>query len=324
MPKVVCLRPEKDFADAGVEIPPELEMVCVSPEDPPAVRVACREAEFILSAKEGRITGEIILNSPRLKFISLTCTGYDHIDTAAARRANIPVANNGGSNARCVAQFVIMAVSVLNRRILEADRGVKEGRFQEIRAGMLDEGLFDFSGLRIGILGLGRIGREVAALVNVLGAVVLYYDLVRLPREKESELSATYLEFPDLIRQSDILTIHLPLTPGTRRLIGADQLALMKPTAILVNTGRGAIVDDVALAEAIRNNIIAGAAIDTFESVPSPEHPFLQLALPYRDHLLLTPHIAGATRQSFRRMLAFALENIMRVVRNEDPLSVVN
>ncbi|MDA8334823.1 MAG: NAD(P)-dependent oxidoreductase [Peptococcaceae bacterium] len=324
MPKVLCLRPEKDFADVGVNIPSELQMVFVEPGNQSEILAACNDADFILAAKDGQITAEMILNASHLRLIQLTCTGFDHVDILCARRLNIPVANNGGSNAYCVAQFVLMAISILRRRIIEADRGVKYGRFLETRSMILERGLFDFTGEVVGILGFGRIGREVAKVVKALGARIVYHDVLPLSPEEEREFSARLLELPDLLRTCDVLTIHMPLTPRTRRLIGPVELSLMKGTAVLINTGRGAIVDDAALAEAIKNNVIAGAAIDTFEQIPSLEHPYLKLEHRYQNRLLLTPHIAGATKQSFKNMLTFSLENILNVVNNRQALSVVN
>ncbi len=324
MYKVVCLRPEQDFIDAMVNIPPELEMVYIDANEHEAIVAACRDADFILAAKDGKITGEIILNSPKLKLISLTSTGFDHVDIDTARQAGVQVSNNGGANKRCVAQYTIMAAAILLRRALEGDKGIKDGRFQEIRDRMLEEGMYEFTELKFGILGMGRIGTEVAGLAKILGSKILYSDLVRLPEKKAEELNAAYLELPDLLRECDVFSINLPITHNTRGLIGKNQLSLMKPTAILINTGRGAIVDEAALAEAIQNNVIAGAAIDTFEAIPDRNHPFLTMEPAFRERLFLSPHIGGATKQSFKRMLTFALENIMRVCQNGEPLSVVN
>lgn len=224
-----------------------------------------------------------------------------------------------------MAEFTIACAIVLQRRLLEGDQGIKQGKYAAVREALLRDGLQELSESCFGLIGLGNIGREVARLARALGAEVVYYTPRRKPPELEASLGVSYRSLPELLTTADVVSLHLPLTPETRHLIGEPELRLMKGSALLINTSRGGLVDEAALIRAIAQKQIAGAAIDTFTVEPlPPNYPFLNLPDEVKPRLLLTPHLAGVTRQAFARMLRNAIENMARVARGEPARHVVN
>ncbi|MEW6423861.1 MAG: NAD(P)-dependent oxidoreductase [Bacillota bacterium] len=178
---------------------------------------------------------------------------------------------------------------------------------------------------RLGIVGMGAIGRKVAQVAGILGAQVAYYDIVRAPENVETELRVTFKPFDQLLAESDIVSIHVPLSERTRKMIGKREFELMSPGAVFVNTARGEVVDQAALAEALEGGRLAGAAIDALSPEPPPaDNPLLNLSPLARDRLVVTPHLGGVTLGFFRRMLRNALENMARVIAGEPPKNVVN
>ena len=324
--KVICLRPKHDFDRAGVEIPESLDIRFYPKADEGQIIEVSRSADFILTSSTfPPITARIISEARSLRLIQLTGSGYDIVDLAAADQAGIPVARVPGQNSRTVAQFAFILMGILSREILEADAETKRGDFEEVREKIRREGAWELEGRTLGILGMGPIGKEIAKIGGFFEANLFYYDIVRLFPEEEREFKLTYVDFETLLRVSDILTLHLPLTKETRKMIGSRELASMKPTALLINTSRGGIVDEEALIDALRSNRLKGAALDTFELEPIPRgHPFLSLDDELQKKLILTPHIAGATRQAHRRLYEEAINNIVRVTRGEKPKHVVN
>jgi glyoxylate reductase len=203
------------------------------------------------------------------------------------------------------------------RRVVEADRYVREGRFGHWQYMLLVGG--DVHGKTLGIVGLGRIGRAVARRARGFGMRLLYHDDAPPPEAVVRELGATRVDLPTLLRESDFVSLHTPLLPGTRHLIDAERLRLMKPTAYLVNASRGPVVDEAALAEALRRGWIAGAGLDVFEQEPAV-HPGL-LGLP---NVVLAPHIASASHDTRLAMATLAVRNCLAVLAGQPPLTPVN
>jgi phosphoglycerate dehydrogenase-like enzyme len=252
-------------------------------------------------------------------------TGYDKVDTAGAARCNIPVANSPGANITTVAEFTIAMMIALQRRMVISDREIKAGNYSPIREKLFTGGLEEISDLRLGLVGFGAIGRKVAQVAGLLGARVSYFDVIRPDPTIEEQLQVIYKDFEDLFRTSNAVSIHAPLTKQTYHLIGRKELRLMAPGSILINTARGEIVAPEALANALADEHLAGAAIDTlYPEPPPPDHPLLNLSKAARDRLLITPHIAGTTKSAFRRMLSQAIANIAAVADGHPPKHVVN
>lgn len=294
-------------------LPPGFEFVNVSAAEVPK---AIRDADF-LCGFIGPIETDVLVDAARshLKLVQLMSVGYDRFNVEGARQARIPVAVNGGANAIAVAEHAIMLMLATLKHVHFLDAAVRRGEWRASAALRVYE-LYDST---VGIVGMGRIGQEVAKRLVNWGARIVYYDPMRLSIERERELGVSYLELDALLRTADAVTVHVPLNDRTRHLIDAESLSLMKPSAVLVNTARGGLVDEEALATALREKRILGAGLDVFGVEPPPsDHPLFGL-----DNVVLTPHTAGPTWQSFPRRFANCFSNIERVARGERPLWVI-
>src|SRR5450631_599336 len=243
--------------------------------------------------------------------------GYDRFNLEGARRARLPVAVNGGANAIAVAEHAIMLILAALKHLHALDAAVRQGQWRGAAAGT--GRVHELYGSTVGIVGMGRIGREVAKRLAGWDATIVYYDPFRLSAELEQDLGVRYLELDQLLRIADAVTIHVPLNARTRHLIDAESLSLMKPSAVLVNTARGGLVDEEALGAALREGRILGAGLDVLsQEPPAADHPLLELS-----NVVLTPHTAGPTWESYPRRFANCFANIERVQRGEKPLWVV-
>jgi phosphoglycerate dehydrogenase-like enzyme len=278
-----------------------------------------REAEFLVAPPPVEVDARFFRRAPRLRLVQVPGHGFDHVRLADAAAAGVPVATiaSSGAEAHTVAEMAILLAGAASRRILDGDRAVREGRWGSLE--MLRLGVFELAGKTMGLVGLGRIGREVARRARAFDMRVVYHDVVRPPPEVERELGVEFRPLEALLAEADVVSLHAPLTPETRGLINDRTLGLMKPTAVLVNTARGPLVDAQALARALRERRIRAAAIDVFDpEPPPPDHPLAGL-----EGVVLSPHMAGVTAESIMRIMAAALENCRRVARGEPPLDVV-
>lgn len=308
---------------AGSEI--EVDVVSVFGRPREEVKRILAEADVVIGDHtfQMRIDRDLCIAMKKVRLIQQPSTGYDHIDIEACREAGIPVANAGGSNSASVAEYTIMVALALLKRLMEAHQATSRGEWPQWE--LMDKGTFDLLGKTWGIIGLGRIGKEVAKRLKGWGVEVIYYDKVRPQAEVERELGVEYRPLRRLLRESDIVSIHALLTSETKRMIGEEELRMMKPTAILINPSRGEIVDEEALARALRERWIAGAAVDVYSrEPPGPDHPLVKLAREGGVNLIVTPHIAGANTDARQRIIAFSVENIIRVLRGGKPEAVVN
>jgi phosphoglycerate dehydrogenase-like enzyme len=219
----------------------------------------------------------------------------------------------------------VTAASVLLRRLAWADAEIKAGNYDAFRRRMLADNLAGIDGLTVGVVGLGVIGLAVAQAFHRAGAHIVYFDPAPRDPDAAAKINARPSSLDDLLAVSDVVTLHVPLLPSTRGLIGEAQLSRMKPGAILVNAARGGIVDEAALAEHLASGHLGGAAVDVYSTEPpSPDNPLLRLEGEAARRLLLTPHIAGVTRQSAAFLFRAAWENVERVlVRGEPPANRV-
>ncbi len=276
---------------------------------------ALGEVEGLLGSAMLPIDAEVLASAPRLRVVSNFGVGFDNVDVAAATERGIVVCNTPGVLSDAVADLTMALVLSLARRLLEAERFVREGRWRPGQPMALGA---DVRGRTLGIVGLGRVGREVARRAHAFGMQVCFSDLFQEAGKEEGPLN--YRELDDLLRESDFVTLHVNLTDETRGLIGARELGLMKPTAYLINTARGQIVDQAALVAALSEERIAGAALDVLErEPPAPDDPILQLP-----NVLVLPHIGSATTETRRAMLDLAVENLLVGLRGEAPPCVVN
>ena len=324
--KVLCLRPKHDFDRAMVTIPELFDIRYFPQFEEEAVIKEVIDADFILTPSHSApITAKLISLAKSLKLIQLCGAGYDNVDVEAANKAGIPVARSADQNSKAVAQLAFTCMTILSRGLLEADREIKKGNYQAVREKLRKEGAYELEGLNLCILGIGPIGKEMAKIGAFFGARLYYYDVMRLSPEEELARQLTFLAFADLLKIADILTLHIPLNNKTRKIIGPQELALMKDSALLINTSRGEVLDNEALIEALTANRLRGAALDAFDTEPlPPDHPFLLLAPALQNRLILTPHLGGVTKQSQRRMLQAAVDNIVMAIEGKTPNNIVN
>lgn len=252
-----------------------------------------------------------------VKLIQVLSAGYDGVDLDRLRASGIPLANNGGANSYAVAEHAILLMLAVYRRLPALDRLVRAGQWKSSKLG--EEQEHELAGKTVGIVGCGMIGRTLARRLSGFEVVLCYTDPVRLPPAEEAALKLEYRTLYDLLRESDVVTLHAPYNASTRHLIGERTLALMKRDAILINTARGELVDDAALYRALRDGRIWAAGLDAFApEPPHPQNPLFTLA-----NVVLTPHAAGPTWESWPKRWGNAYANVQRVARGEPPLWIV-
>jgi phosphoglycerate dehydrogenase-like enzyme len=244
--------------------------------------------------------------------------GYQHIDVDAAAREGIPVANAAGINTFAVAEHTIMLILACLKKLLLAHEKTKRAEWAQDE--MQLHGVFELWGKTVGIIGMGRIGKEVARRANPFGPRLIYYDVERLSPELERSLELTYRSLDEVVAQSDVITIHTPLTPQTTNLIDAGRIAKMKPNVIIINVSRGAIIDEAALAKALAEKRVQAAGLDVFSEEPITQgNPLLSAP-----NTILTPHIAGVTNESMVRAVDLTVDNVVSVLRGQEPIDIVN
>ncbi|HWR08184.1 2-hydroxyacid dehydrogenase [Sporomusa sp.] len=326
MAVVISAMPKWRFAASQVALPEDWDIRFINPQTDEELILACQGADYLLvPASAPEINANVLRSIAHIKLIQSVGAGFDRIDTATAAALKIPVANVPGQNARSVAEFTIGLMIALQRQLVLADREIKAGRYKEIRKNLFQQGLGEIEGSRIGLIGLGSIGQHVARILTALGANVFYYDGWRQPPATEVQLQVSYQPLAALLAGSDIVSLHVPLNESTRGLLGQQELALMPPGSLLINTARGEVVDQAALAHILETGRIGGAAIDVFSpEPPGAENPLLNLSPAARDRLVVTPHIAGVTIGSMRRMLQASLANITRAISGQPPANIVN
>ncbi len=257
-------------------------------------------------------TAEVFDRANRLRVISRCGVGMDNIDLQAATSRGVVVTNTPGANSVAVAELTIALMLALARRIPYHDRVVRQGHWDRIQG-------VELLGYTLGLVGMGRIGREVARRAACFGMRIVYHDPVPPPQPLLASQGATYRRLEDLLAESDVISLHVPLQEDTYHLIDHRALARIKPTAFLINTARGSLVDEQALCEALVQGRLAAAASDVFTREPPGDNPLLHL-----DNFIATPHIGSATLQTTLRMGLRAAENALAVLRGERPADAVN
>ena len=304
-PRVWISRPT--FDDIVARLTPYFEVVEEAEERRlPASELTAKLADCdaaIVGLKE-RIGAAEIAGATRLRIVANLAVGYDNLDVPALTAAGIAASNTADVLNESVADYTWALLLGAARRMNAAERWLRAGHWHatEFKAWL---GL-DLRGRTLGILGMGRIGQAIARRAPGFGMDVVYHNRSRLPDPLERECAARYVGNDELLRTADFLVLALPLTAASRHAIGAPELALMKPTAVLVNIARGGIVDDAALAAALGAGRLASAALDVFEGEPTPNPALLAL-----DNVVLSPHIASASHDTRRAMAAMAVDNVL-------------
>ncbi len=320
-PKVYVTRiiPEPGLSllkEAGLEID-----LHESKEEPPSREELIehvRDKDALLCLLTDKIDAEVMDAAPNLKVISTYSVGFDHIDVKEATKRGIYVGHTPGVLTEAVAEFTWALLLAITRNVVKADKLIREGEWNKPWNPFFMVGP-ELMGKTLGIIGLGRIGKAVAEKAVAFKMKVIYYDVYR-DEEFEKKYGVEYRPLDEVLREADFVSLHVPLLPETRHMIGERELKLMKPTAYLINTARGAVVDTDALVRALKEGWIAGAALDVFEQEPlPPDHPLTKL-----DNVVLAPHIASATIEARSKMAELAAKNIIAVLRGEDPPALVN
>ncbi len=290
-------------------------------DDRPMERAALLELvqdkEGIISMITDRIDGELMDRAPRLRMIAAMAVGYDNIDIGAATARGIPVSNTPGVLTDATAELAFALVLAAARRVVEMDGLTRRGGFR-YWAPMLFLGT-EVTGKTLGIIGLGRIGKAVARRARGFDMKVLYHNRERIDAADERELKTEYADLERLLRESDFVSLHVPLTEETKHLIGGRELALMKPTAFLINTSRGPVVDEKALVKVLRERKIGGAGLDVYENEPA-----LTPGLAELDNVTLLPHVGSGTLETRTRMAVLAVENLLAGLRGDVPPNILN
>jgi phosphoglycerate dehydrogenase-like enzyme len=297
-------------------LPPGMELVVVDPGKPEFYDAAA-DAEYYLGSPRTGIGNEFFRAAPKLKLIQLTSAGYDRVDVEAARKAGVPVSNNGGANSVAVSEHAVMLMLAVLKRLVANHNEVVAGKWRT--AEFAASRLYEVEGKRLGIVGLGNIGKKVARRVQGFDMDVRYFDILRLSEDQEDALGVRFALFREILRTSDIVTLHVPLNDVTRKMMSTREFALMKPTAILINTCRGPVVDEDALYQALTSKTIAAAGLDVMvEEPPKPNHPLFSLP-----NVTITPHSAGPTWDNWTKAYRNGFDNIQRVEAGRSPLWVV-
>ena len=306
----------------AVDLVATVAEVTVWPEETPPpydrLRAEAREADGLFCLLTDRIDKPLLDDAPRLRVVSNMAVGYDNVDVDAASRRGIYVGNTPGVLTETTAEFAFALMLAFARRVPQGDRMVRDGRWKTW--GPMTLLGSDLRHATLGIVGLGRIGQIVAAMARGFEMRVVYCSRTRKP-DVETRLGIEYVPTLEaLLAQADYVSLHVPLNPETRRLIGEAQFGAMRPNAVLINTARGEVVDQQALVAALESGRLGGAALDVADPEPmAPNDPLLKL-----DNVLVTPHIASASRATRLKMATMAAQNIVDVLEGRRPTHCVN
>ena len=317
MPRIVYVpsaKADRQFAEslapAGFEL---VEARAGSPE----LEAALPDMDYLIGLGDRSMNDAFYARAKRLKLVQLLSAGYDKCDIEAARRAGVPICNNGGANSVAVAEHTLMLMLTVSRRLIWQHENVAAGRWRG--NDWQDKHIYELEGKMLGIVGLGTIGRKVARMAGAFGMRVIYFDVLRLSEAEEDAVGARFRLLDEVLAQSDIVSLHVPLLDSTRHLIAARELGLMQKHAYIINTSRGPVIDEPALVAALSDGIIAGAGLDVFDTEPPPpDNPLFAL-----ENVVLTAHLAGPTWENRVKRFRNAFDNVLRVHRRQAPYWVI-
>ena len=294
------------------------EVRMASSLEPSILHREIADADALVIRTAGVVDAALMDAGPRLKVIGRHGVGYDHVDIKAATERGIQVVYTPGANTESVAEHTIAMMIGLSKHFNQQGQSLREGRYDD-RTKWTGR---DILGRSLGIVGFGRIGRRLGEIAyQAFGMQVRYNDIVAIPSEAEARAGASWVSFDELLRTCEYVSIHVPLDESTRRMINDRALSLMRPDAILINTCRGPVVDERAVAEALDEGRLFGYGSDVFDVEPPPaDHPLIGR----RDNVLLTPHSAAQTGESLVNMAVGVATDVVRVLRGEPPRNPVN
>ena len=297
----------------AAECPPRLELRMATSDDPADRLALATDAAFIVGGISA-IPASLMDAAPKLRLIQKWGIGVDKIDLAAARARGIPVAITAGANAVPVAEFTLLLMLAVLRRLPVREAEFRGGEWHRPRGATRREAR-QLRGKRVALVGLGNIGRQVAKRLQGFDVDVWYFDIRRPTAAEEQALGAHFQELDTLLAEADIVSLHVPYTSATRGLLSRERIGRLRPGAIVINTARGEVVDETALAEALDQGTLAGAGVDVFGGEPPPpDHPLLRVRAP---GLVLAPHLAGSVFDNVANVARHAFRNIERVLDGE-------
>lgn len=309
LPDVIMTELEKEFqVDANIED---------KPYERQRLLHGIKDKDGLISMITDNINAEVLDRAPRLKMIAHFGVGYNNIDIKAATARGIPVSNTPGVLTDATAELAFALILSVARRLVECDRATRDGRFL-YWAPMLFLGR-EVTGKTLGIIGLGEIGKAVARRAKGFKMRILYNNRSRIDASEEKELGVEYTDLQKLLAEADFVSLHVPLTGETRHLIGREAFSLMKPTAYIINTSRGPVVDEQALLEALLSRTISGAGLDVYENEPALTPGLTELS-----NVVLLPHIGSGTLETRIKMASMAAENLIAGLSGNVPPNLVN
>jgi glyoxylate reductase len=271
-----------------------------------------RDASALISLLSDRIDSEVISSLPKLKVIANYAVGYNNIDIEEARKRGIRVTNTPGALTDATADLTMALLLATSRRIVEGDRFVREHKFEGWKPGLLKGPAL--KGKILGIVGMGRIGKTVVSRAKAFGMNIVYHNRKPLLQSEEEELCVKHVSLEELLKSSDFISLHVPLIGETYHLLNEKRLSLIKPEAIIINTSRGAVIDEKALIKALKDGKIAGAGLDVYE-----EEPFVPQELIDLPGVVLLPHLGSATNEARREMAIMVGRNVAAVLEGKEP-----
>ena len=299
---------------AGIELLEEsgVKVISLPPgADEASLQELAPEADALITRGGIKVTRETMASSPRLRAVGVHGIGCDHVDLEAARELGKVVFNTPAALTETVAEMTLALMLALTRRVVSADKAVRAGEWSRKYGDLRG---MEIMGKTVGIVGLGRIGSAVARRLKRFSVELIYHDMIGNPG-LEAEIGIERVGLDDLLRSSDIITLHLPYTPGTHHLISCREIGMMRDGARVVNTARGRIIDQEALVEALRLGKVAGAALDVFEEEPlDPGSPLASM-----DNVILTPHLGASSNEAMERMAVQVAEGALKVLRGMAP-----
>jgi len=319
-PTVLCLRPKDDFLRVGVT-PPETLSIGYDRPDNPDLAALIKAAEALVIPAVGPALPADLFKDSKVRMVQVTGAGVDRLNEAGMKDLKIPVANVPGGSNTALAEYAVATSLLLLRRFAWADAEIRKGNYAGFRARMVSDNLSGLEDLTVGIVGLGTIGLAVAQAFHRMGSRIVYHDPTPRDPAAIAAIDAKPVTLTALFKSADVVSLHVPLLAATKGMIGANELAAMKPGAVLINAARGGIVDEAALAGALMEGKLGGAAIDVYATEPpSPDNPLFALTGEAALRVLFTPHIAGITRQSWQSLFRTAWQNVEDVLIRNAPV----
>jgi phosphoglycerate dehydrogenase-like enzyme len=317
---VLCLRPEVDFTRVGVTPPAALTIAYRRPDDPTLAALLRESRALVIPAVGGRLPGAMFKDTS-IELVQVTGAGVDRLEEAAMKNLGIAVANVPGGSNSAVAEYAVACSTFLLRGLGQADAEIREANYVSARGRLVADNLPGLEGLTVGVVGLGVIGYAVAEAFHRCGCRIVYHDPAPRDAQATGRIDARPMPLEELLKISDIVTLHVPLLPQTRSMINARQLTMMKRGAVLIHASRGGIVNETALAAHLNSGHLGGAAVDVYSTEPpDTDNPLFALEGEAARRVLFTPHIAGVTRQASANLFRDAWANVERVlVKGEAP-----